>query len=72
MQNGRKLLVKEIEKLTDKCEKSQLADYYTMLTKKYCIKWLDAQICKILLIKKITDQKNREILFIYSKELNTK
>ena len=38
MQNGRKLLVKEIEKLTDKCEKSQLADYYTMLTKKYCIK----------------------------------
>ena len=43
-----------------------------MLTKKYCIKWLDAQICKILLIKKITDQKNREILFIYSKELNTK
>ena len=40
-----------------------------MLTTKYCIKLLDAQICKILLIKKITDQKNWDILFIYSREL---
>ena len=65
MQNGRKLLVKEIEKLTDKCEKSQLADYYTMLTKKYCIKWLDAQICKILLIKKsLTKRTVKFCLFI--------
>ena len=49
MENSRKLLVKEIEKFT---EKSQLADYYTILTNKYCIKWLDAQICKIFAHKK--------------------
>ena len=62
MQNSGTLLVKLIEKFTDKFE----------LTMKYCIKLLDGQICKILLINKISDQKNREILFIYSKELITK
>ena len=52
MQNSGKLLVKVTKKFTDKFEKSQQANYYTMLTMKYCIKLLDAQICKILFIGK--------------------
>ena len=52
IENSGKLLVKLIEKFTDKFEKSQQVNYYTMLTMKYCIKLLDAQIGKILLIKK--------------------
>ena len=52
MQNSGKLLVKVTKKFTDKFEKSKQANYYTMLTMKYCIKLLDAQICKILFKRK--------------------
>ena len=45
MQNSGKLLVKVIEKFTEKFKKSQLANYYTMLTMKYYIKLLDSWIC---------------------------
>ena len=72
MQNSGKLLVKVIEKFTAKFKKSQLANYYTMLTMKYYIKLLDSWICKILLIKKSLTIRTGKFFFIYSTELNTK
>ena len=72
MQNSGKLLVKVIEKFTEKFKKSQLANYYTMLTMKYCIKLLDSRICKILLIKKSLAIRTGKFFFIHSTELNTK
>ena len=58
MQNSEKPLVKAIVKFTDKSEKSQQENYYTMFTMKYRIKLLHVRIDKSLFIKKVTDQKN--------------